>query len=166
MFLVMLMYRRYIVVGVVFFLLVGAYFAFFNKDKEDKEYQKYYTKLVEKEVYSNNLDGIDLSIVESEENGKYSYIITLDNASSKVDDVKVLVIEDTTSKDVKYFPSFGIVDNKGYSLISSGDERDDKQVKGLNLTVLNSDKIENLLIYFSGNGSEQFVKVRVVDYLA
>lgn len=159
------MYRRYIIVGIVFFLLVGAYFIFFNKESEDKEYQEYYTRLVEKETYSNSLEGIDLSITESEENGKYSYIVTIDNPNSKMDDVKVLVIEDTASKDVKYFPSFGIVDNKGYTLVLNDEEIEEKKVKGLNLIILDSKKIENLLIYFSGNNKEQFVKVRVVDYL-
>lgn len=129
-------------------------------------YEEYYVKLVENHTYNSILEGIDLSIIESEENGKYNYIITLDNVSSRQDDVKVLVIENTATKDIKYFPSFGIVDNKGYSLIPLVDEKEENEVKGINLTILDTDKIEDLLIYFNSNDREQFVKVRIVDYLA
>ena len=41
--------------------------------------------------------------------------------------------------------------NKGYSLILNSDEKKGKEIKGVNLTVLDSNKIETLLIYFSGN---------------
>lgn len=159
------MYKRYIIVGIVFFLLVGAYFVFFNDKKEDKEYEKYYEKLIDREEYSDSLSGVDLSIVENlESNDKYSYIITFDNVSIVNNKVKILV-SDGSSSSKNYFPSFGIVDNKGYSIIPVSEEKGDKQVKGVNLTILESEKINYLFIYYSSNGNEQFVRVKVSNYL-
>lgn len=157
------MYRRYIIVGLVFFLLIGAYFVFFDKDKGNKEYEKYYNKLVEKDQYSDVLDGIELSIIEVEENNKYDYMITFDNASEKKENVKILVVN--PDDEGKYFPSFGMLDNKGYSIVCNGEISEEKDIKGVNLTILDSEKIEYLLIYFSSNNNEQFVKVNVVNYL-
>ena len=166
MILVILMYKRYIIVGLVFFLLVGAYFIFFNKDNGDKEYKKYYDKLVEREEYSDSLDGVTLTIFENEDNGKYNYVVTFDNVNVKQSDVKILIADGNSSKDnMEYYPSFGIVDNEGYSIILSSEEKKDKEVKGVNLTIVDSDKIEYLLIYFSGNSNEQFVRVKVSNYL-
>ena len=160
------MYKRYIIVGLVFFLLVGAYFIFFNKDNGDKEYKKYYDKLVEREEYSDSLDGVTLTIFENEDNGKYNYVVTFDNVNVKQSDVKILIADGNSSKDnMEYYPSFGIVDNEGYSIILSSEEKKDKEVKGVNLTIVDSDKIEYLLIYFSGNSNEQFVRVKVSNYL-
>ena len=160
------MYKRYIIVGLVFFLLVGAYFIFFNKDNGDKDYKEYYDRLVEREEYSESLNGVSLTILENLDNGKYSYIVTFDNVSTKQSNVKILIADGNSSKDkMEYYPSFGIVDNEGYSIILSSEEKKDKEVKGVNLTIVDSDKIEYLLIYFSGNGNEQFVRVKVSNYL-
>ena len=160
------MYRRYIVIGIVFLLLIGAYFVFFDKDKSDKEYEKYYNKLVDRDNYSDSLNGISLSIDEISEDNKYSYIVTFDNVSEREDNVKILVVNGNAKKDnVEYYPSFGIVDNEGYSLILSSEDRGEKEIKGVNLTILESDKIEYLLIYFSSDDSEQFVRVSVGNYL-
>lgn len=158
------MYKRYIIVGLVFFLLVGAYFIFFN-DKKNNDYEEYYTKLIEKDNYSESLNGVNLEIVESlESDDKYSYIITFDGVSVANNDVKILVSDGSDYKK-DYFPSFGIVDNKGYSIIPMSDSIEGKQLKGVNLTVLESEKIEYLLIYYSSNGHEQFVRVKVSNYL-
>lgn len=158
------MYKRYIIVGLVFFLLIGAYFIFFN-DRKNNDYEKYYTKLIEKDNYSDSLSGVNLEIVESlESNDKYSYIITFDNVSVVNNDVKILVSDGSEYKK-DYFPSFGIVDNKGYSIIPMSEEKGDKQVKGVNLTILESEKINYLLIYYSSNNHEQFVRVKVSNYL-
>lgn len=159
------MYRRYIIVGVVFLLLVGAYFVFFDKDKSDKEYSKYYNKLVDKEEYGDNLNGVTLTIFESEENDKYSYVVTFDNVSVVNKNVKILVADSSKKDNKEYYPSFGIVDNKGYSIIPSNSEKKEKEVKGVNLTVVDVDKIEYLLVYYSSNDNEQFVKVKVSNYL-
>jgi len=160
------MYRRYIIVGIVFLLLIGAYFVFFDKDKSDKEYEKYYNKLVDKDNYSDSLDGVSLSVDEIEENSKYSYIITFDNVSERKDNVKILVVDGISNKDnIKYYPSFGIVDNRGYSLILSSEDKGEKEIKGVNLTILESEKIEYLLIYFNSDDGEQFVRVKVSNYL-
>ena len=159
------MYRRYIIVGIVFFLLVGAYFVFFDNDKKDKEYSKYYNKLVNKEEYSDSLQGVDLTIFESEENDKYSYVVTFDNVSVVNENVKMLIVDNSKKSSKGYYPSFGIVDNKGYSIIPSSNEKKEKEVKGVNLTVVDVDKIEYLLIYYSSNNVEQFVRVKVSNYL-
>ena len=156
------MYRRYIVVGLVFFLLVGAYFVFFDKDS-NKEYERYYNKLVENGRYNDSLDGVVLSIVEEQVDNKYNYIITFDNASEKQENVKILVVNEDDEKG--YFPSFGIIDNKGYSIVSNRETSEFKDIKGVNLTILDSEKIESLLIYFCSNNNEQFIKVDVVNYL-
>ena len=157
------MYRRYIIVWLVFFLLIGAYFVFFDKDKNSNEYNKYYKKLVNRDDYEDSLSGVTLTIDEIEEEGKYSYIITFDNVSVKNENVKILVV----SKDIsnKYFPSFGIVDNIGYSLVEKDKVCESKEKKGINLVISDSEKIENLYIYYSSNGNEQFVNVKVVNYL-
>lgn len=158
------MYKRYIIVGIVFFLLVGAYFVFFY-DKKDNTYGEYYDKLIEKGNYSDSLNGVDLSIVENiEKDNKYSYIITFDKVSIVNNNVKILV-SDGSEDSEKYFPSFGIVDNEGYSIIPVSEEKGDKQVKGVNLTILESEKINYLLIYYNSNGNEQFVRVKVSNYL-
>lgn len=160
------MYRRYIIIGLVFLSLVGAYFAFFYNEKNNKDYVKYYNKLVERDRYVERLDGIDLSIDEIVDNDMYSYIVTFDNVSVRQDNIKVLIVDENhENNDIEYYPSFGILDNKGYSLILDNENRESNEIKGLNLTILDSCKIESLLIYFSGNGVEQFVKVVVGNYL-
>ena len=160
------MYRRYIIVGVVFFLLVGAYFLFFDNKKKDKEYEKYYTKLVGKDKYEEELENVCLSIDEIEENGEYSYIITFDNVSEKQENIKILVVNGKSKEDnIGYFPSFGIVENEGYSIVVEDEEVKEKELKGVNLTILDSEKIEYMLIYFKGNNKEQFVRVKVSNYL-
>ena len=93
-----------------------------------------------------------------------SYIITFDGVSVVNNDVKILVSDGGEYKK-DYFPSFGIVDNKGYSIIPMSDSIEGKQLKGVNLTILESEKIESLFIYYSSNGNEQFVRVNVSNYL-
>ena len=67
---------------------------------------------------------------------------------------------------MEIFPSFGIVENKGYSLVKDGEENiDNKQLKGVNLTVLDEDKIDYFIIYFSSNGVEDFAKVQVSTFV-
>ena len=164
--LVVNMYRRYIVIGVVFFLLIGAYFVFFDKEKINKEYENIYKKLVNKGEYNDVIDGVTLSIEEINEDNKYSYIVTLDNVTEKKDNIKVLVVDASSSRDeISHFPSFGIIENKGYSLILKGANKGEKEIKGLNLTIIDVNKIEELLIYFCSDGVEQFVKVNVSNYL-
>ena len=160
------MYRRYFIIGFVFFLLVGAYFVFFNKDNNGKEYNKYYKKLVDRETYNNNLNGVSLSIYEIIENDGYVYSVIFDDVNEKENNIKVLVVEANVSKDdVEYFPSFGIIDNYGCALIPQGGQTSAKEKEMLSLNIEYSERIEYLLIYFNGNGEEQFVKVKVSDYL-
>ena len=157
------MYRRYVIVGIVFFLLVGAYFAFFYDKETSKEYEEYYERLVECENYEDHLKGVKVSIDEVEEENRYSYIITFDNVSIKQNDVKILVVGDRNNRD--YYPSFGIIDNKGYSLVN-GEVSSEFEKKGVNLAIVDQNKIETLLIYYSSNNLEQFVKINVSDYLS
>lgn len=161
------MYRRYIFIGMFVLLLVGAYFIFFDKDNRNNDYEEYYTKLLKQESFSNTLEGLSLSVEEIEENGKYSYIITIDEASEKQSDVKVLLLNgNCKEEELEVYPSFGIIDNKDYSIVPKDEEISDKEIKGINLTILEKGKIEYLLIYFLGNGKEQFVKVKVSNYLS
>lgn len=161
------MYRRYLIIGLVFLLLIGAYFVFFDKDKSDKEYEKYYKKLVEKGTYSDSLEDVSVNIYESSKNGKYIYSITLDNVSEKQSNVKVLIVDSNASKDkIDFFPSFGIIDNKGYALVPEGETSKDNEKEGLLLTTEYNSKIEYMLVYFCGNGEEQYIKIKVSDYLA
>lgn len=156
------MRRRYIFIGIFILLLIGAYFIFFYKNNKNNDYKEYYTRLLQQESFSNTLEGLDLSVEEIEENGKYSYVITIDDAMEKYDDVKVLVVNGSCSEEkIEAYPSFGIIDSKGYSLIPKGEKKVEKELKGINLTILETEKIEYLLVYFSGNGNEQFVKVKV-----
>jgi len=162
------MYRRYIIVGIVFFLLIGAYFVFFDKEKDNNDYEKYYNKLVEREEFSSYLDDVNLSIEEVEEdNSKYSYIITFDGVEEKKENIKILVIDEECSKEkVESFPSFGIIENKGYSLVKEGNQDVEKKLlKGVNLTIIEKEKIETFIIYFSSGSNEQFVKVNVSDFI-
>lgn len=160
------MYRRYIVIGIVFFLLIGAYFIFFDKEEDNKEYETYYKKLVGRDNYNDNLIGVSLDIEEIEENNKYSYIVTIDDVSERQSNVKVLVANNNSNiNNIEYFPNFGIIDNKGYTLITNEKEIDDKELKGINLTIVDSEKIEYMLIYFASDNGEQFVKVEIANYL-
>ena len=160
------MYRRYIIVGIVFFLLVGAYFILFDKDSDNKEYEKYYNKLVNKEEFKNYIDDVNLNIEEIEEDSKYTYIITFDGVSEKKENIKILVLDEKCSKDkIEQYPSIGIVANKGYSLVASGNEdEENKLFKGVNLTIIGKDKIDTFIIYFSSNGVEEFAKVQVSSF--
>lgn len=160
------MYRRYVIVGIFFFLLIGAYFVFFDKEKTNKEYNKYYEKLVSRKEYKDSLDGIMLSIDEVKENDRYDYIITFDNVDERKDNVKILVVDSKTDKnDKRYYPSFGIVNDQGYSIIKNNEDITGKETKGVNLMILDTDRIEEILIYFSSNENEQFVKINVSHYL-
>lgn len=157
------MYRRYIVVGVVFFLLIGAYFIFFDKNKSSNDYEKYYSKLVEREEYKDYLDDVNVSIEEVKEDGKYSYIVTFDGVTSAKENVKILVLDEKCNKDeIEFFPSFGIVGNFGYSLVTNGNEDEEaKKIRGVNLTIIDKEKIDNFIIYFNSNGVEEFAKISV-----
>lgn len=158
------MYRRYIIIGVVFFLLIGAYFIFFDKKEVKNDYKEYYTKLVERQEFNGYLDDVNINIEEIDNgNSKYTYIVTFDGVSSTKSDVKILVLDAACSKEnMEVFPSFGIVANKGYSLVKSGEENEgNKLLKGVNLTVIEEDKIDYFIIYFSSNGVEEFAKVQV-----
>lgn len=161
------MYRRYIIIGLVLFLLIGAYFAFFDKEDENKEYLKHYNKLVDRENYDSDILGVQISIDEFENEGKYSYIVTFDNVNEIKNNVKILVASGNANKDSKeYFPNFGIIDNEGYSIVPKGTTLKDKQVEGINLAMVEEEKIEYLLIFFYSNNIEQFVKVKVSNYLS
>ncbi len=146
-------------------MLIGAYFIFFDNDKTNKDYNKIVENLAEKENYNEQLIGANLDIEEISEDDKYDYIITIDNVSQKKDNVRVLVMEDIEDYKDKHFPSFGVIDDKGYSIIPSNEQKREKEIKGLNLTILDSDKIECLLIYFACDGEEQFIRVNVASYL-
>ncbi len=160
------MYRRYIIVGVFFLLLIGSYFIFFNDKKDNNDYEKYYNSLVEKEDYLDTLEGVNLSIDEIEEASKYNYVITFDGVSEKQSNVKILVLNNNCTKDnVETFPSFGIIDNKDYSLVKENNNLEKKELMGVNLTIIDSDKIDYLLIYYKANNKEQFVRVKVSNYL-
>lgn len=136
---------------------------FYNKNS-DKEYEKYYKKLVNNVDYKGYLDGVNLN-VEEIDNGdsKFSYIITIDGVSADQKNVRILVLDENCSKEeIETFPSFGIISNEGYSLVRNGMENErEKKLKGVNLTVVDSEKIDNFLIYFSSDSNEQFVKVKV-----
>lgn len=160
------MYRRYFIIGFVFFLLIGAYFVFFDKESENNDYDIYYKKLADREYYSDEIEGVDISIFENEDNGTYIYSIIIDNVKEKESDIKVLILDENVTKgDVKYFPSFGIVDNKGCSLIPTGLDGGAKEKDMLSLSMEYNAKIEYILIYFNGNNEEQFAKIKVSDYL-
>lgn len=160
------MYRRYIVVGIVFFLLVGAYFILFDKENDNNTYEKYYNKLVNKDEFKNYIDDVNLNIEEIEEDSKYTYIITFDGVSEKKENIKILVLDEKCSKDkIEKYPSIGIVANKGYSLVPNGNEEEENKLfKGVNLTVIDKDKIDTFIIYFSSNGVEEFAKVNVSSF--
>ena len=162
------MYRRYIIIGVVFFLLIGAYFVFFDKKEDKNDYKEYYAKLVERQEFKSYLDDVNIDIEEVDEgNSKYTYILTFDGVTSTKSDVKILVLDAECSKEhIEIFPSFGIVENEGYSLVKSGEENiQDKHLKGVNLTVIEEDKIDYFIIYFSSNGVEEFAKVQVSTFV-
>ena len=159
------MLRRYVIVGIVFFLLIGAYFVFFDKD-ENEEYEDVYNKLVGFHNYKSSLNDITLSVDEINEDGKYTYIVTLDNIAMKMDNVKILVVPNGATKDIiGSYPSFGLIDNKEYSIIPSDQQRGDKEIKGVNLMLIDGAKIEELLIYFSSDSCEQLAKINVSSYL-
>lgn len=156
------MYRRYIIVGVFFLLLIGSYFIFFNDKGNNNDYEKYYNSLVEREEYSNTLEDVNLSIYEVDKD----YIITFDSVSEKQSNIKILVLNNNCTKDnIETFPSFGIVDNNGYSIVKDNNNLEKKELLGVNLTIIDSDKIEYLLIYYKANNKEQFVRVKVSNYL-
>jgi hypothetical protein len=162
------MYRRYIIVGIVFFILIGAYFIFFDSENTNNEYEKYYKKLVEREEFATYLDDVNLNIEEIEDgNSKYSYIVTFDGVNEDKNDIKILVLDEKCSKEkMEKFPSFGIIANKGYSLVKDGNENEEKKLlKGVNLTIIGEDKIDYFIIYFSSDSNEQFVKVEVSTFL-
>lgn len=162
------MYRRYIIVGIVFFLLIGSYFIFFNKKDNSEQYEKYYNKLVEREEFTNYLDDVNLSIKEIEEDdSKYTYTITFDGVTSTKSNIKILVLDERCSKDkIDNFPSFGIIDNEGYSLVKAGNEDvENKLLKGINLIAIKREKIDYFIIYFSNDNNEQFAKLKVSDFL-
>ena len=94
------MYRRYIIVGVVFFLLIGAYFVFFNEKDNNKDYEKYYNKLVRREEFKTYLDDVNISVEEvAEGDSKYSYIITFDGVSENQNNVKILALDEECDKE-------------------------------------------------------------------
>lgn len=160
------MYRRYIVVGVVFFLLVGAYFVFFNDKKDNNDYERYYKKLVEREEFVTYLDDVNINVEEIDEgDSKFSYVITFDGITENQNNVKILVLDEVCSKEkLEEFPSFGIIENKGYSLVKNGEENiENKKLKGVNLTVLDKEEIDYFIIYFSSDKQEQFVKIQVSE---
>ena len=160
------MYRRYFIIGFVFLLLVCAYFIFFDKENNSNDYNEYYNKLVSRETYSDSLDGVGLSIYESIDDGEYVYSVIFDDVEEKESNVKVLIVDSMASKDeVKYFPSFGIIDSEGCSLIPEGGQSSIKEKEMLSLNIEYGERIEYMLIYFNGNGEEQFVRVKVSDYL-
>lgn len=158
------MYRRYIIVGVVFFLLIGAYFVFFNEKDNNKDYEKYYNKLVRREEFKTYLDDVNISVEEvAEGDSKYSYIITFDGVSENQNNVKILALDEECDKEkIEKFPSFGIIADKGYSLVKNGEENaEKKKIKGVNLAVVDEEEIDYFIIYFSSDKGEQFVKVSV-----
>ena len=160
------MYRRYFIIGFVFLLLIGAYFIFFNKDNNGNDYDEYYKKLVDRETYSERLNGVPISIYESIDDGEYVYSVIFDDVEEKESNVKVLIVDSATIKDeIKYFPSFGIIDSKGCSLIPEGTESSAKEKEMLSLNIEYGERIEYMLIYFNGNSEEQFVRIKVSDYL-
>ena len=109
---------------------------------------------------------ITLSVDEINEDGKYTYIVTLDNIAMKMDNVKILVVPNGATKDIiGSYPSFGLIDNKEYSIIPSDQQRGDKEIKGVNLMLIDGAKIEELLIYFSSDSCEQLAKINVSSYL-
>lgn len=149
-------------------MLIGAYFVFFNNlDNKDHSYSKCYTKLVNREVYEDNLDNVSLSIVRSDkkENNLYDYVFIFDGVSEKLSNVKIMVVDSNYANRDGYYPSFGIIDNKGYSLINKDDEKGNKEIKGINLAIVDSSEIDYVLIYFSYDNIEKFVNVKVSNYL-
>ena len=159
------MYRRYFVVGLVFLLLVGAYFVFFDKDNSDNEYEVYFSKLVNADNYVDSLSGVDLEVYEVETSGKYVYTMVFSEVLKKESNIKVLVMDDSQKDDYGYYPSFGIIDNKDCSLVPSGSEKKVNESEGLSLTMEYDKKIEWLRIYFASESGEQFARIRVIDYL-
>lgn len=162
------MYRRYIVVGVVFFLLIGAYFIFFDKKSNDNEYEKYYNKLLNRTEFSSYLNDVNINIEEIEqENSKYTYTITFGGVTEKKENIKILVLDEKCSKEnVEVFPSIGIVSDKGYSLVKEGEQDTNNKLYEIGaLSIADKEKIDIFLIYFNSNGREEFVKVKVSDFL-
>ena len=138
---------------------------FFYKGSSADEYENYYNKLINHDNYKGYLDGVNLNIEEIDNgDSRYSYIITFDGASDYQGDVKILVLDENCNKEeIEQFPSFGIIANQGYSLVKKGMENEkEKKLKGVNLTIVDSEKIDSFLIYFGSNSNEQFAKVKVV----
>ena len=159
------MYRRYIVVGIVFFLLIGAYFVFFDKKAGSNDYEKYYNKLVKREEFNSYLDDVNINVEEQfdAENSRYSYSVFFDGVNEVKENIKILILDENCSKGkIEYFPSFGIIDNKGYSLVKEGNEdRANKLLEGVRLSVSNKNKIDYFIIYFSSDNIEQFARIAV-----
>lgn len=158
------MYRRYIAVGFFSFLLIGAYFVFFDVKTTKNDYEKYYNKLVEREEFLDYLDDVNISIEEIEqENSKYTYIVTFGGVTSKKENIKILILDEHCNKDkVEIFPSVGIISDKGYSLVKQGNQDKDNNLYEYGvLTVADEEKIDNFIIYFSSKGVEQFAKIAV-----
>ncbi len=158
------MYRRYIIVGFVFFLLIGAYFVFFDKRENKNDYEKYYNKLVERETFVDYLDDVNISIEEIVlDNSKYTYVVTFGGVTSKKENIKILVLDENCSKEkVEVFPSVGIVSDKGYSLVEQGEQDKENNLYEYGvLTIADKEKIDNFIIYFSSKGVEQFAKIAV-----
>ena len=161
------MYRRYVIVGVVFFLLIGAYFAFFDKKEENNDYEKYYKKLVNREEFSSYLDDVNITIKETlQSDSKYTYEIVLGGVTSKKEDIKVLILDDNCKEEiVEFFPSIGIVSDKGYSLVKKGEEdRKNNLFEYARLAISDEEKIDYFIIYFSSNGVEEFARVAVSTF--
>lgn len=158
------MYRRYIIVGVVFFLLIGAYFVFFDRRETKNDYQKYYNKLVEREEFLSYLDDVNVNIEEIvQSESVYTYVVTFGGVTSKKENIKILVLDENCSKEkVEIFPSVGIVSDKGYSLVREGEQDKENNLYEYGvLTIANKEKIDNFIIYFSSKGVEQFAKIAV-----
>lgn len=157
------MFKRYLSIGVVAVILFFCYLIFFNKPKVDNDYNLYYQKLKTQETFVSESEFFDIGIEkEIGEGDNFNYIISFENFTSKLDDVKILFIDEkvVAEDEIYYYPSFGIVSYKGYSFdIKENKDINNNVLDGVNLVKYNNKKIDYLLIYFAYNENEIFLKL-------
>ncbi len=158
-----MIFKRYLTIAVVLLALVASYFIFFYKGDKTTDYEIYYEKLMSQETYEENSELFDIKIEEMErENGNYDYIVTFENFTTKVENVKILIADkECKNEDKVYsFPSFGIISTKGFSFDKlENTDVENKIVAGTNLVIIDNKKISNILVYFAYLDIELFLSV-------
>lgn len=158
-----MVFRRYLIIGIVLIVLVASYFLFFFSPIKTNDYNLYYNKLVSNQDFIESTDIFDITIDEElRDNSNYDYIVTFDNFSYRVDYVKILIIDENAINDenIIYFPSFGILKDEEYSFDKEENyDIDNNVLKGTNLIVLDKEKIDYFLIYFNYSNNELYLRI-------